>query len=276
MVNLGGKVVLITGAARKAGIGRASALRLADDGADILVVGRFRPPESFPDEEKVVGWRGLESVVSEVEAKGRRALAITADVTSSKEVDQMAERALSEFTRIDILVNNAGVTGQYRATVVESDEEEWEKTIAINLTAPFLCAKVVAKGMVERGEGGKIINVSSMFGKNAMPGTSAYAASKFGLIGLTQVLAMELAPHKINVNAICPGIIGTDITRNVRPGLTMKQALEKALDDHRAFTPLGRLGTPDDVANLIAFLASSDSDYMTGQAINITGGRVMH
>ena len=274
MYKLNGKVVLVTGAARKSGIGRAAALRLAGEGADVVVVGRYRPFELFPEEEKAEGWHGLESLVSEIEAKGRQALAITADVTLNQEVSQMVELALSKFGRIDILVNNAGVAHGL-IPLVDLDEDRWKEIIAINLTGPFLCSKAVAKSMIERGGGGKIINISSRAGRQGISGLGAYSASKFGLIGLTQVLALELAPYKINVNAICPGQTTTDMARQDYPGLTWKEIGKRLTEDHVTHIPLGRLGTPEDVVNVIVFLASSETDYMTGQAINVTGGRRM-
>jgi NAD(P)-dependent dehydrogenase (short-subunit alcohol dehydrogenase family) len=186
----------------------------------------------------------------------------------------MVELALSKFGRIDILVNNAGITLELMP-LIETAEDDWEKIIAINLTGPFLSSKAVARSMIERGGGGKIINISSRAGKQGIAGLGAYSASKFGLIGLTQVLALELAPYKINVNAICPGQIITDIAREDYPRLTWEEIKQKVVAEHISHIPLGRIGTPEDVANVAAFLASNEADYMTGQSINVTGGRRM-
>ena len=274
MYNLNGKAALVTGAARKSGIGRAIALRLAEEGASVVVVSKYRPLELLPEEEKVAGWQGLESLVNEIETKGCQALAITSDVTLSQEVNRMVDVALCRFGKIDILINNAGATHEL-IPLVDLDEEQWQRTIAINLTGAFLCSKAVVKTMIQRGEGGKIINISSRAGKQGIAGMGAYCASKFGLIGLTQVLALELAPYRINVNAICPGQIITDLAKQDYPGLTWEEIKKKVSEEHVSHIPLGRLGTLEDVANVAAFLASSEADYMTGQAINITGGRRM-
>lgn len=274
MYNLNDKVALVTGAARKSGIGRAIALRMAEEGASVVVVSKYRPPELFSEEEKTQGWQGLDSLVSEIEAKGGRALAIRADVKLSHEVNQMVDFALCRFGKIDILINNAGATHEL-IPLVDLDEESWQRIIAINLTGAFLCSKAVAQTIIQREEGGKIINICSRAGKQGIAGMGAYCASKFGLIGLTQVLALELAPYRINVNAICPGQIITDLARQDYPGLAWEEIKEKVNEEHVSHIPLGRLGTLEDVANVVAFLASSGSDYMTGQAINITGGRRM-
>ena len=271
MYRLDGKVALVTGAARKRGIGRVIALRLAKEGADVVVVDCS---VELLGEEKGEGWHGLESVVAEIEAESRRSLAINADISLSQEVDQMIGLSFSKFGKIDILVNNAGIA-LGGIDLVDLDEEQWKKVMAINLTGTFLCSKAVAKSMIKRGEGGKIIIVSSRSGRQGVPGWGAYSVSKFGLIGLTQVLAQELAPYKINVNAICPASISTDMDRTSYPGLTWRETLEKATAERVPRIPLGRLGTPEDVANVAVFLASSETDYMTGQAINITGGQRM-
>jgi NAD(P)-dependent dehydrogenase (short-subunit alcohol dehydrogenase family) len=254
-------------------MGRADAFRLAKLGADVVVVDLYSSPELFP-EEQAEGWQGLESVVSEIEAEGRRALAITADITKNQDVNRMVETTLIKFGKIDILVNNAGLS-QKRIPIIDTDEELWQKIITTNLTGPFLCSKAVAKVMIEQ-RGGKIINISSTAGRQGSPGTAPYSCSKFGLIGLTQVLAQELAPYKINVNAICPGPITTDLMKVISPSSSYNAALEKLTVEFSPLIPLGRLGTPEDVANVVAFLASSESDYLTGQAINVSGGRIMN
>lgn len=274
MYRLDGKVALVTGAARKRGIGHAIALRLARAGADVVIVGKQRPAEFFLEGEKTEGWQGLESVVAEIKAEGRRALAITADISLSQEVNQMVELTLSKFGKIDILVNNAGIALETK-NLVDLDETDWRKVLAVNLTGTFLCSKEVAKSMIKRGEGGKIIIMSSRSGRQGMPGWGAYSASKFGVIGLNQVLAQELAPYRINVNAVCPASIGTDMYRINYPELTWEQTLRRMTEERVPHIPLGRLGTPEDVANVVLFLASSETDYMTGQAINITGGQRM-
>lgn len=289
MGNLMGKVALITGAGTKYGIGRAIALRLAKDGADIAVTDIPVTPE-FPaakereEQEKQEGWRGLDSLVEEVTAMGRRAFAITADLSDSQQIEEMVTKVLAKFGKIDILVNNAALTGGTvgrDTSVVEFDEAVWRKQIAVNLTAPFLICKLVAKNMIERGEGGKIVNMSSIYGKKGGGTTAGYAASKFGIIGLTQNLAADLGPYKINVNAVCPASIltlagrGPAFRQAIKAGATREEAIEQAFADRISETPLRRVGTPEEVANLVAFLVSSEADFITGEAININGGAFM-
>jgi NAD(P)-dependent dehydrogenase (short-subunit alcohol dehydrogenase family) len=262
MEGLAGKVALITGVSNKRGFGRAIALRLSAEGADVAVTNRKKDVADLKPWDRAEGWRGLDNVAAEIEALGRRALAVTADVTDSREVNEMVEAVWREFGRIDVLVNNAGMIGQEsgRVPVVDLDEVAWTQTISVNLTGVFLVSKMVATRMIEHGSGGKIVNISSMGGRMATPGRAAYCASKFGLQGLTRSMALELAPHKICVNALCPGAMGTAYYSN---------------HDLIRQIPLGRPGTAADVANVVAFLASSDSDFMTGQAINVSGGRLM-
>ncbi|MBI2908497.1 MAG: SDR family oxidoreductase [Chloroflexi bacterium] len=286
MNDLQGKVALVTGAARQRGIGRAVALRLASEGADVVVTGKHRPVEEFPEWEKESGWLGLESVVRELEASGRRSLAIVADVTRTGEVSEVVKAVVEKFGRIDILVNNAGVVvaalGR-RTPAIDLDEGIWERTLATNLTGPFLFSKAVGKLMVGQGKGGKIVNIASDMAKTARVGSAAYAASKHGLIGLTRAMALELAPYKINVNAVCPGPVMTDpgagaLVRQEAAdwGISFEAARKRHYDEAGAVIPLARAATAEDVASVVLFLASSQSDYMTGQAINVTGGRITY
>lgn len=289
MGDLTGKVALITGAGTKYGIGRAAALRLARDGADIAVTDIAVAPD-FPaakereEQEKEEGWRGLDSLVEEIKAIGRRAFAVPADISDSQQIKEMVTKVLDKFGKIDILVNNAALTGGTvgRDTpVVEFDEAVWKKQIDVNLTAPFLISKLVAKKMIERGEGGKIVNMSSIYGKQGGGTTAGYAASKFGIIGLTQNLAADLGPHKINVNAICPASIltlagrGHAFRQAIKAGTTREEAIEQAFSDRISETPLRRVGTPEEVADLVFFLVSSEAAFITGETININGGVFM-
>ncbi len=282
---LTGKVVLVTGTSNKRGIGCGIALRLAQEGADVIVNDKPKSPEDIDLWDREEGWRGLDSLVAEIEALGCRSVAITADVSNSQEVNSMMRKAVELFGKIDILVNNAGLVARDIGTapVVDMSEETWTKAIAVNLTGVFLMCKAAARQMINQGHGGKIINISSLMGKMAMPGRAAYSASKFGVIGLTQSLAHELAPHKINVNAVCPGSTATwgskgqAIYEAMCQGLSEEEAVDKVYTDAGRLTqiPMGRPAKVEDVANLVAFLASDQSDYMTGQAINVTGGRLM-
>jgi NAD(P)-dependent dehydrogenase (short-subunit alcohol dehydrogenase family) len=280
MGDLKGKVALVTGAARKYGLGRNIAVHLAREGVSVAVVGRSEA--SALESEKQEGWKGLDSVVDEIEGLGCRALGMKADISDSEQVKAMVKECVGQFGQIDILVNNAGMTGPLDCPLVELEEEIWERVLSVNLSGPFLCCKAVAKIMIARGEGGKIINISSRRSKMARAGAVAYCASKAGLNALTRTLALELAPHKINVNAVCPNLIATTGVQRDRVEQEVQQrklgfvdVAEQMLSKRVCDIPLGRLGKPDDIANMVTFLASSKSDYMTGQAINVTGGQCM-
>ena len=276
---LDGKVAFVTGAAAKRGMGRAIAIRLAREGARVVAVDKYPAPRSlFPGDE---GWRGLDEVVEEIESLGSESLAVVADIAHSKEINEAVEKALNTFGKIDILVNCVGIRGKVGIPVIELDEEEWERVLAINLTGAFFLSKAVAREMVKRRVGGKIVHIASVAGKKGVTGSAAYCASKFGLIGLVQSLALELAPYKINVNAINPGFFITNLRdewmeeESKKLGISIDEFREQDYKKVTSLVPLGRMGTTDDIANVIFFLVSSQSDYMTGQAINITGGHLM-
>ena len=276
MYDLKGKVAIVTGAGRKLGIGRAIALRLAGEGADVAVADICREFEEFPDYGLGM-WEGLKSTADEVSALGVRGLPLKVDVTDSQAVDEMVTQTMDAFGHIDILVNNAGgVVGPMPVLWIE--EAAWNKTLAINATGTFLCSQRVARAMIARREGGKIINIASIAGKGRAPALAAYCAAKAAVLALTRVLAFELAASGIQVNAVCPGEVDTDLQRwgwqleaNFR-GVPYDEVVSGEIEQ----IPLGRLEQPDDVANLVAFLASDQSDYMTGQAINVDGGIVMY
>ena len=276
MYDLKGKVAIVTGAGRKLGIGRAIALRLAGEGADVAVADICREFEEFPDYGLGM-WEGLKSTADEVSALGVRGLPLKVDVTDSQAVDEMVAQTMDAFGHIDILVNNAGgVVGPMPVLWIE--EAAWNKTLAINATGTFLCSQRVARTMIARREGGKIINIASIAGKGRPPALAAYCAAKAAVLALTRVLAFELAASGIQVNAVCPGEVDTDLQRwgwqleaNFR-GVPYDEVVSGEIEQ----IPLGRLETTDDVANLVTFLASDQSDYMTGQAINVDGGIVMY
>jgi NAD(P)-dependent dehydrogenase (short-subunit alcohol dehydrogenase family) len=277
MYDFTGKVALVTGAYHKRGLGHAIALRLARDGANVAVSDRAS--ESSRSEDKHEGWRGLESVVEEIESLGRQALAVTADITDTKEIAEMVKRILDRFGRIDILVNNAGTVGKRGVPILDMNERDWKLPLDVNLTGTFLCSKAIAREMVRQEEGGKIVTIASMEAKLTLSGDrAAYIASKAGLVGFIQALALELAPHKINVNAICPGGVNTGLVSEsisaeaTHKGISIEQATEEYYAQFIAVVPLGRLGMPEDIANTVVFLASSESAYITGQAIGVNGG----
>jgi meso-butanediol dehydrogenase/(S,S)-butanediol dehydrogenase/diacetyl reductase len=257
-MTLEGKVALVTGAGQ--GIGRAIALRLARDGADVAV--------------NDVSATGPEQVAAEVTALGQRSLALVADVSSAQHVTGMFDRLLDGFGRLDILVNNAGI-GTVRP-ILELTEADWDREFDVNAKSVFLCAVTAARQMIKQGAG-KIINAASVAGIRAAPFIVPYCASKAAVILLTQGLALELAAYGITVNAYAPGIVSTGMTDHTNRVLADLQGL--AVDDivrqRLGRVPLGRFGLPEDVAGLVAFLASEDSSYITGQCFPVGGGLVM-
>ena len=265
------KIAIITGSG--GGIGRVIALALAKEGAKIVVAD--------------VNKETAKKTAEEIKNLGGDSLAVKVDVRSSTEVEAMVQEALKKFSRIDILVNNAGVSMAGRCIdsnrkeggLLPLTEEIWDCVMDINAKGVFLCTKAAARVMISQGQGGKIVNISSMAGKTAGLFASHYCASKAAVILFAKAVALELAPHKINVNSVCPGwvkgggLYGQYIARQEKfRGITQEE-LEKRIS---ATTPLGRLEKPEDVAKLVVFLCSEDSEFMTGQAINVTGGIETH
>ena len=272
MYNLDHKVALVTGAGGERGIGRAIARRLAQEGADLIV------NDLNVSYGGASGWRGLPDVVEEIEALGRKALAVHADVSDATQVEELVTQAVERFGRIDILVNNAAApAGDDRVPVVELEEEAWDLVQRVNVRGTFICSRAVARHMIARGEGGKIIMISSTRGKEGEASFAAYCASKFAVIGFGQSLALELAPHQIQCNIICPGMVDTERLSSMASamapeGESKSDYLERMLSERSARIPLGRVAEGADVARVAAFLASRESDYLTGLSIGVTGG----
>ncbi len=269
MPPLDGKIAIVTGAGRHNGIGRHISLALARQGADVAVTGSGRPPEAYPDDEKAMGWRDIESVAEEIQALGRRALPLVTDISRADQVQRLVDETRRELGRIDILVNNAAAArGNDRVPVVQLEEAEWRKVIEVNLTGTFLVTKAVAGVLIEQGEGGRIVNISSIAGREGIATSAAYGVTKAGIILFTRVLAQALAPHGINVNCVCPGLVGTYRMKDIVQQGPIRDAVMRTI-------PLGREGTPEEIGELVAFLCGPDASYVHGQAINIDGGRVM-
>ena len=244
---LDGRVALVTGGSR--GLGQVMAQALAEAGADVVVTSRKKENADA-------------SAAAIAQATGRRALGIAIDVTDASKIDGMVQATLETFGRIDILLNNAGIN--IRKPIEEFDEASWDQVQTTNLKAPFLCCQAVSRHMKER-RSGRIINIASMLGLTGLPERSAYCASKAGLIQLTKVLALELAPYNVTVNALCPGPFATDLNL---PVINNPQANQYFLDH----IPLGRWGRPEELKGVITFLASDASSFMTGAALAFDGG----
>lgn len=245
---LDGKVAIVTGGSR--GIGRSTAIKLASLGADVIINYTSRPDAA-------------DEVIRLIKENDGKAIAIKADVSNLHEVKDMMKRVVDTYGKIDILVNNAGITKDN--LILRMSEEDWDDVINVNLKGAFNCIKEASRYMI-RNRYGKIVNVASVIGVVGNIGQANYAASKAGIIGLTKSAAKELSSRGINVNAVAPGFIDTEMTRVLKDDI--KSEMLKAI-------PLGRFGTPEDVSNVIAFLVSSFSDYITGQVIHIDGGMVM-
>ena len=221
-------------------------------------------------------------MVSEIEAEGRQALGIFSDVSDSAQVDDMIKQVLDRFGKIDILVNNAGSRpGRDRVLVVDLEEDAFDEVMRVNVRGTYLCSRAVARHMVARGGGGKIIIISSGAGKRGIARYAVYCASKFALVGFTQALAQEMAAHKVNVNAICPGLVDTERVDFIAAALA---AEGESAEEHRALmvqerstrVPMGRIAQGGDIANMAAFLSSAESDYVTGLSISVSGGSEMN
>jgi len=262
-----GKVAVVTGAGRMRSIGRPIAVELARAGCDVVLTGTGRSPERYPDDEKAAGWRDIESVADEVRALGRRALAVVSDVSDPNAVDALADQVVHELGRVDIVVNNAGAArGDDRVPVVDLAIDDWRTVIDVNLTGTFLMSRAFGARIVAHGDGGSIVNISSVAGKLMAANTAAYSASKAGIHALTCAMASELGPSGVRVNVICPGFVDTARMDDVPTG--------PARDRLVAQIPLGRVGTGEDIAWMTVFLCSDQGSWISGQLYTVDGGMV--
>jgi NAD(P)-dependent dehydrogenase (short-subunit alcohol dehydrogenase family) len=270
-------VALVTGAARRRGIGRATALRLAREGADVACLDIARPYAEFPS-HGVASSDELEEVVDEIRALGRRAVAVQADVSSWDEVHAAVEVASSELGLITLVANVAGGAGfgMGLGPLLTIGEAEWDAVVDVNLKGTWMVARAGAERMIAAGAGGRIVNVASQAGKRGFANLGAYCAAKAGVILLTQTMALELGGSDITVNAVCPGTVDTDL---LNPNGMLQQTLAGVPGGFEGWLgreiPLRRLQTAEDVAAAIAFLCSDDAAYITGEAVNVSGGQTM-
>ncbi|HEX3353987.1 MAG TPA: 3-oxoacyl-[acyl-carrier-protein] reductase [Terriglobales bacterium] len=246
-MTLSGRVALVTGASQ--GIGRACALRLAQSGATLALAAR--------NQEK------LQELVSQIEAAGEKAAAFPLDVSDEEQIKSTFKAVVAQFGKIDILVNNAGITRDQ--LIMRMKRSDWDSVLNTNLTSAYLCTQQAISSMLKQ-RWGRIINITSVFGQTGQAGQANYAASKAGLIGLTMAVAREVGSRNITCNAVAPGFIETAMTSGL--GDDLKQNAVKMI-------PLGRVGSPEDVAGAVAFLASDDASYITGHVLNVNGGMLM-
>ena len=268
MSELDGKVSIVTGAGRRRGIGRATALALARLGSDVVVTGTGRSPATMPADEQEVGWKDVESTAADVRALGRRALPVVVDVTKAEQVEMMVQQTEREFGRVDILINNAAYArGADRVPTVDLEPHIFQRVIDVKVLGTYLCSRAVAKLLIDRGEGGKIVNIASGEGKSGSPNTLAYTAANFAQVGMTQSLAKELGPHGINVNCVCPGWVDTSRVDELKASGRWEDLVRGV--------PIGRLGTDEEVGAFIAYLCTEATSWIHGQSINIDGGEIM-
>jgi len=264
---LEGKVAIVTGAGRMRGIGRASAVVLARMGAHVVVTGTGRNPDTFPEDEKDAGWRDIQSTAEQVESYGVRALPLVSNIADQDDVQKMIDATVAEFGRVDIIVNNAAAPyGSDRVAVVDMDADVFKTVIDVKVLGTFYACRAAVKQMIEQGEGGRIINLSSTMGKSGRANTSAYNAANFAIDGFTQALAKEVGQHNITANSVCPGTTETSRLDPVGRGDVWQGRLQSI--------PISRAGTDDEVGELIGFLCSPRAGYITGQSVNINGGSV--
>jgi len=244
-MDISNRVAIVTGSAR--GIGQAIALKLAEVGATVVVndIGEAEP---------------LESVAEEIRAMNRQSLAVIADVSSSTEVANLVDKTINTYGKVDILVNNAGITRDQ--LVLRMSDEDWDTVLNVDLKSAFFCTRAVLRSMLKQ-RWGRIISITSIVGEVGNPGQANYAAAKAGIIGFTRSIAKEVASRGITANAIAPGFIDTKLTQQLE---------EKQAQELLKRIPLGYLGSPRDVAEAVAFLASEEARYITGQVLNVDGG----
>jgi meso-butanediol dehydrogenase/(S,S)-butanediol dehydrogenase/diacetyl reductase len=278
MYELDGNVAIVTGAGRHEGIGKGIAKRLGAEGCHVAIADLGEEKGERFSEEHIGTTDEMEAVADEIRSDtGAEVLTVPCDVRREEDVEHLVERTVEEWGHLDVFVNNAGV-GYIMKQLTELTFDDWNAVLDVNLRGPFLGTKHAARQMIDQGDGGRIINIASQAAKSAVPFAGAYVSSKHGLVGLTRTAAMELGEHDITVNAVCPNHITTGLGhwQNEFFSDKMDQSYEDYLQDIRDRVPLGRVGQVEDVAKMCAYLASEEAEYVTGEAINVSGGEEMH
>jgi meso-butanediol dehydrogenase/(S,S)-butanediol dehydrogenase/diacetyl reductase len=260
-----GKTVIVTGSGRKLGLGQGILQRFADEGANCVVSDRAIDAEA-------------EEVAAELRERGAEVVTMACDVRDPAQCQALVQKALERFGGVDIFVNNAGI-GFMMKPLLDVDPADWDLVLAVNLSGAFYCTQAAAKAMIGRGLGGRIINIASQAAKTGFPHLPAYVSSKHGMIGLTRASAVELGAHGITVNSVCPNHVTTGLgaQQNVYFSKLLKfESVEAYLANMSKRNPMGRPGLPGDTAAACAWLASDDAFYVTGEALNVSGGEEMH
>jgi len=275
--DLCGKVAIVTGSGRPKGLGEAMVKRLAAEGCKVVVsdIGAARGAEM--PETAIGSSKEMQQIVDEIRAAGGEAIGIVCDVLEEAQVAELVAKTVAHYGRLDIMVNNAGI-GYLMKPIVEMTQADWDAVLGVNLRGAFFGIKHAAKQFIAQGKGGRIINIGSQASKSGFPFASAYVSSKHGMVGLTRSAAIELGSQGITVNTICPNHVTTGLGawQNQFFSAATGRSEEKYLADMRARIPLGRPGLQDDIAKACAFLASGEAAYITGEAMNVSGGEEYH
>ena len=275
--DLKGKVAIVTGSGRRKGLGEAMARRLAAEGCRVVVsdIGAARGKEMPAD--AIGSSSEMDEIVASIRAAGGEAIGVTCDVLEEAQVEALVARAVAQYGRLDIMVNNAGI-GYLMKPIVETEQASWDAVLGVNLRGVFFGIKHAARQMIRQGSGGRIISIGSQASKSGFPFAAAYVSSKHGVVGITRTAAIELGQHGITVNAICPNHVTTGLGdwQNKYFSKATGRSEDKYLADMRARIPLGRPGLQEDTAKACAFLASAEAAYVTGEAMNVSGGEEYH
>jgi len=277
MKNLKGKTAIITGSGRKGGIGEAIAKLLADRGCQVVISDIGKSVGKNFKASHIGNTSEMNAIVRAIKKNNGKAIAIACDVRKSKDIQSMITKTVKKFGSVDIMVNNAGV-GYIMEPFEEFKESSWDAVLDVNLKGAFLCSQAAARQMIKQGKGGSIINIASQAAKSGFPFAAAYTASKHGMIGLTRSNAVELGDKKIRVNAVCPNHITTGLGHWQNKFFSEKMGLDydTYLQGIKDRNPLGRTGVVQDIAKAVAFLASDEASYITGEAMNVSGGEEYH
>ncbi len=272
-----GRTVIVTGSGRAQGLGAAILRRFASEGAN-CVVSDLGTPRDRMGADDIGTTDGMEAVAAELRGLGAKAIAVPCDVRVPADCEGLVNAAVEAFGALHILVNNAGI-GYLMRPLLETEEADWDAVLDVNLKGAFLCTRYAASQMIAQGSGGRIVNIASQAAKSGFPHMAPYTASKHGMIGLTRSNAVELGGHGITVNAVCPNHVTTGLGEKQNAYFSKLlgfDSVEAYLANMARRNPMGRPGLPADTAAAVAFLASDEAFYITGEAMNVSGGEEMH